>query len=146
MNTNANGNINTRLIKYYVRHKNISPAYLAMFREVFDEVNYLSPRIYKEVSRYKNVRQITEDDGKTHHETVNQNFIDSSTQDAVFIVDIETTNRLDIVSQYCYSTPKYWWVIAQANYIIDPFDVPFGTALRIPPLSSLYNKGGILYG
>ena len=36
--------------------------------------------------------------------------------------------------------------IALANEILDPFDVPVGTYLRIPPLVSLYNTGGVLSG
>ena len=141
-----NGNINTRLIKYYIKHDKVSPAYLAEFRELFDDIEYQPPRVYKETCRYKNVRLITEKDGKTHHETINQKFIDKSDNESIYVVDIESTNRLDIIAQYCYGTPKYWGVIAQANYIIDPFDVPFGMSLRIPALSSLYNEGGILYG
>ena len=43
-----------------------------------------------------------------------------------------------------YNTPKYWWIIALSNYILDPFDIPVGTNLRIPPLLSLYNSGGVL--
>ena len=53
-------------------------------------------------------------------------------------------NRLDIISMSIYGTPRYWWVIALANDIIDPFDVPVGTELRIPLIETLFNKGGIL--
>lgn len=134
-------------IKFTIRNENISPAYLAQFREKFYDIEYLYPRIYKNVSRYKNVRQIQDEDtGKIYHETMNQYFVDDSNEDMSYVVDVETTNRLDLISQIAYTTPKYWWVIAQANYIIDPFDVPYGTVLRIPVLSSLYNDGGILYG
>lgn len=134
-------------IKFTIRNENISPAYLAQFREKFYDIEYLYPRIYKNVSRYKNVRQIQDEDtGKIYHETMNQYFVDDSNEDMSYVVDVETTNRLDLISQIVYTTPKYWWVIAQANYIIDPFDVPYGTVLRIPVLSSLYNDGGILYG
>lgn len=134
-------------IDYYIRNNNISPAFLEQFREIFDDVDYQFPRVYKDVSRYKNVRQIQDKDtGKIYHETMNQYFVDETNNDYVYIVDNETENRLDLISYKYYSTAKYWWVIALANYIIDPFDVPYGTSLRIPPLSALYNDGGILYG
>ena len=51
-----------------------------------------------------------------------------------------------MISANFYGTPRYWWVIALANYIIDPFEVPVGLQLRIPPLISLYNKGGVFGG
>lgn len=137
----------TRNIKYTIRDTNISPAYLAQFREVFEDLDYQNPRAYKDISRYKNVRTIQDKEtAKVYHETMNQYSIDKSDDESTYIVGVETTNRLDLVSYRCYSTAKYWWVIALANYIIDPFDVPYGTVLRIPQLSSLYNIGGILDG
>ncbi|WP_304393179.1 hypothetical protein [uncultured Clostridium sp.] len=134
-------------VRFTIRNENISPAYLAQFREKFYDIEYLSPRVYKDISRYKNVRRIQDEStGKIYHETMNQYLVDESKDDIIFEVNVETENRLDMISQIYYTTPKYWWVIAQANYIIDPFDVPYGTRLRIPPLTSLYNEGGILYG
>ena len=59
-------------------------------------------------------------------------------------VTLDDENRLDIISNKYYGTPRYWWVIALANEIIDPFDIPIGTYLRIPSLISLYNTGGVL--
>lgn len=128
-------------VKYYLRNTNISPAYLAQFREIFSDLEYKPPIIYKDISRYKNVRTIQDEEtGRIYHETMNQYFVDESDSDSIFIVDVETTNRIDLISFRCYTTSKYWWVIALANYIIDPFDIPYGTALRVPPLTSLYNK------
>lgn len=137
----------TRNIKFTIRNDAISPAYLAQFREIFDDITYLKPREYKEISRYKNVRTIQDPDtAKIYHETVNPYSVEKAEKESTYIVGIETENRLDLISYRCYSTPKYWWVVALANNIIDPFDVPYGTVLRIPPLSQLYNDGGILYG
>lgn len=139
--------MSTRNLKFTIRNSNISPAYLAQFREKFEDLEYLNPREYKDVSRYKNVRTIQDKDtAKIYHETMNQYTVDKENEESTYIVGIETENRLDLVSFRCYTTAKYWWVIALANYIIDPFDVPYGTVLRIPSLTSLYEKGGILYG
>lgn len=137
----------TRNLKFTIRNSNVSPAYLAQFREIFEDLNYLPPRDYKDISRYKNVRTIQDKDtAKVYHETMNQYTVAKADKESTYTVGIETENRLDLVSYRCYSTPKYWWVIALANYIIDPFDVPYGTILRIPPLTALYENGGILYG
>lgn len=139
--------MSTRNIKYTIRNQEISPAYLAQFREIFEDLEYHEPRVYKDVSRYKNVRTIRDKDtSKEYHETMNQYTVEKAETESTYIVGVETENRLDLVSYRCYSTHKYWWVIALANYIIDPFDVPYGTILRIPPLSQLYSEGGILYG
>ena len=43
-------------------------------------------------------------------------------------------NRLDIISERFYGTPYYWWVIAMANNIIDPFYVPIGVTMKIGKL------------
>lgn len=139
--------MSTKNIKYTIRNTNVSPAYLAQFREVFDELEYLQPREYKDVSRYKRVRTIQDKEtAKVYHETMNQYTVEKADHESTYIVGVETENRLDLVSHRCYSTAKYWWVIALANHIIDPFDVPYGTVLRIPPLTQLYNSGGVLYG
>lgn len=137
----------TRNIKFTIRNSNISPAYLSQFREIYEDLDYLPPRDYKDVSRYKNVRTIQDKEtAKIYHETVNPYTVAKSSEEMEYIVGIETEGRLDLVSYRCYGTHKYWWVIALANNIIDPFDISYGTILRIPSLSSLYVEGGILYG
>ena len=47
----------------------------------------------------------------------------------------EDMNRLDIISERFYGTPAYWWVIAMANNIVDPFYLPIDTTLKIVKLS-----------
>jgi hypothetical protein len=132
--------------KYSVERSNVSPSSLAGTREYFDSIEYLSPIVYKNASRYSKLRTIQDDDGKIYHETWFQKVIDKSSDDKYYTVTEDTENRLDVISNIYYNTPRYWWVVALANYIIDPFDVPMGTSLRIPPLVSLYNKGGVLGG
>lgn len=108
---------------------------------------YYDPVTYPNNCRYKNVRRLQDEDtGKYFHETVPQKFIPSSDDDEYITVTTVTENRLDIIANEYYGTANYWWVIAQANYIIDPFDVPVGTSLRIPPIISLYLNGGVLSG
>lgn len=125
---------------------NVSPAYLAGEREHFTSIEYSPKIIYKNTSRYGYLRTIQEDDGKIHHESWFQKIVDFSSEDEYYVVNKDTENRLDMISANFYGTPRYWWVIALANYIIDPFEVPIGLQLRIPPLISLYNKGGVFSG
>lgn len=40
--------------------------------------------------------------------------------------------RLDIIAHRYYGDEEYWWVIALANRISDPFSVRTGTRLRVP--------------
>lgn len=125
---------------------NVSPENQAALRERFSSIEYLPTILYKNASRYKGLRTIQADDGKIYHESWVQKTVDQSADDEYFVVTEIEENRLDIISTKYYNTPRYWWVIALANYIIDPFDIPIGTQLRIPPLISLYNSGGVLNG
>lgn len=125
----------------------VSPAYLAETREEFTGIKYLPKVVYKNASRYKNLRTIQDSrTGKVFHESWFQKFIPNTTEDNFYTVTKAEEGRLDIVAQAYYGTSNYWWVIAMANYIIDPFDVPVGTTLRIPPLMALYRSGGVLSG
>lgn len=130
-----------------IRRYDVSPVYLEQQREIFKPLEYLIPRNYTNNSRYQNLRRIQDtENNKIYHENWKQKFIDVSSSDIYYVVTIETADRLDIIANIYYSTPKYWWVIALANYIIDPFDIPVGTKLRIPLLASLSNEGGIFSG
>lgn len=128
------------------RISNVSPSYLSQQREKYKTIKYGSCIMYPNASRYKNLRTIINDDGNVYHESWFQKTIDYSAEDIYHVVTMVDCNRLDIIANRYYNSPRYWWVIAIANYIIDPFDVPVGTTLRIPPLVSLYNKGGVLGG
>ena len=126
---------------------NLSPDYLAGMREIFSTVEYGSKVVYKNASRYKNQRTIKDIlTNKIHHESWDKQFIRVSSEDSYFTVTNVEIGRLDIISARFYGTPRFWWVIAMANNIIDPFDVPLGTTLRIPVKQSLYLIGGVLSG
>ena len=128
------------------RRFNVSPSYLSDIREHYEQLEYLPKINYKNVCRYKNLRTLQDETGKIYHETWFQKFINKSNADEYFIVTKIEEDRLDIISYKYYNTPKYWWVIAMANYIFDPFDIPVGTKLRIPPILSLYDKDGVIDG
>lgn len=138
--------MNTEMI-YTIKRRNVSPDNLAEMRERFFMKEYEPPIQYKNLSRYKNVRT-TRDylTGRLYHENINTPFIEKSKDDEYYTISKIEEGRLDIVSLECYQTPKFWWVLAVANYIIDPFDIPVGTVLRVPPIVSMYQSGGILSG
>jgi len=132
--------------QFSVRRYEVSPTYFTEQREHFNELVYYPKVVYKNASRYKNLRTLMDDNGKIYHESWNQRSIDGSAEDQYYIVTKTEEDRLDMVSLRFYDTPRYWWVIAMANNIIDPFNIEVGLQLRIPPLISLYNRGGILGG
>jgi hypothetical protein len=58
----------------------------------------------------------------------------------LFVVPQYMIGRLDLVSYVNYGVPDFWWLIAQANDILDVFsDITAGQTLKIPNLSEYYN-------
>ena len=109
-------------------------------------MKYAKPRAYKKISRYSVYRLIVKDNNETYTETANQCSIDESDEDMYYQVQKTDEGRLDIISNNNYQSPIYWWVIAMANNIVDPFNVKEGTILRIPKFTSLWNYDGPLFG
>lgn len=132
------------LYKYKQYRYPISPYSLARTRKIYEYITLKSPRKYRYVSRYSKTNIIADKNGPDVHESSYNIEIDQNTSDTYFTVNKATENRLDLISVMFYDFPSYWWVIATANNILDPFNVPIGTVLRIPALSSLYGNKGIL--
>ena len=131
---------NTNNIKYKVKRFKVSPDYIAEIREIFKQREYLKPINYTNNSRYKNLRTLYDENRKVIvHETWKPMYVKEESSDTFYTVTLETENRLDMIANSYYDSPRYWWVIALANNIDDPFDVPSGTLLRIP---SIYNVVG----
>ena len=132
----------TDSIKYKVKRLNVSPEYLSEIRPIFKMREYQSPINYKNNSRYINLRTLYDEERKVVvHENWNPMWVKESSSDVYYTVVLETENRLDIIANEYYDSPRYWWVIALANEIMDPFDIPMGTVLRIPPVSSVVTGG-----
>ena len=63
---------------------------------------------------------------------------DSDQSDISYAVSNTLVGRLDLISAAFYDDPRYWWVIAQYNNIIDPVaEVKAGRVLQIPSKSRL---------
>lgn len=110
---------------------------------LYEDIIYGSPINYKYISRYAKTRTITNQGLPFHEITVSKEIPESLTDKYITVSNIQQ-NRLDLISYEYYGSAIYWWYIAETNNIIDPFDIPRGTTLRIPPLSNMYVKGGIL--
>lgn len=62
----------------------------------------------------------------------------------IVIVDKLNENRLDFIAQEYLNNPYHWWILAEYNNIVNPFDVPSGTEIKIPDSYELYSRGGAL--
>ena len=110
------------------------------FRKIYKDKEFLSPVSYSTISRYEKVETLKEL-GKQYHVTNRIRGVKYSDEDIYYEVTNMTENRLDLISLMHYNSPIYWWVIAHANNIFDVFnDIPRGTMLRIPPLTSINNR------
>lgn len=69
-----------------------------------------------------------------------------NTNDSIYhIVRGSEDNRLDLIANKYYSNPQYWWMIAMANNIIDPFVLVPGTTIIVPNIDAFYqdaDEGG----
>ena len=111
----------------------------------YETLDYSYKKDVNYVSRYEYTRVITEKDTLNKiFETYDKEQIAESDNDVYYKVTFNNENRLDIIANEVYGFAIYWWVIAMANNIIDPFDIPAGTILRIPPISALYDTYNVL--
>lgn len=57
----------------------------------------------------------------------------ASTSDIAYTVENFYEGRMDLIASVFYNEPRYWWVIAQFNNILDPFsETTAGRVLIIP--------------
>jgi hypothetical protein len=59
----------------------------------------------------------------------------------IYTVVPEDVGRLDLISYKVYNDERYFWVIAQANIILDPFNgFSAGNILKIPVLNQYLER------
>lgn len=59
--------------------------------------------------------------------------LDDNNDDREYVVEVSNVGRLDLIAASFLGEPRWWWVIAQYNNILDPYDeVKEGTILYIP--------------
>lgn len=62
-----------------------------------------------------------------------RNTFSTSPDDRNYVVERQFQGRLDLISDLFLGEPRYWWVIAMHNNIIDPYtEVVEGVVLYIP--------------
>lgn len=59
----------------------------------------------------------------------------TATSDISYTVEKYYEGRMDLIAYAFYDEPRYWWIIAQYNSILDPaLEIVEGRYLRIPTL------------
>jgi len=65
--------------------------------------------------------------------------IPKNVEDVYHEITILDKDRLDLISYKYYGVEEYWWIIALANDIFDPFsDLDPGDYIRIPDQNTVY--------
>jgi hypothetical protein len=55
--------------------------------------------------------------------------------DRTYVVEKRFEGRLDLITALFLGEPRYWWVVAQYNNVLDPYDeIVEGAILYIPTL------------
>ena len=68
-----------------------------------------------------------------------QNFV-SNSDDSSYVVERQFAGRLDLIAATYLGEPRYWWLIAMHNNILDPYnEVVEGTVLFIPSQERVKN-------
>lgn len=91
----------------------------------------------QEYSRYRSLKRLMNANGDSFIETPDRIVFKESTSDNFYKVEAGFVNRLDLISNMFYGTPKLWWVLAYVNHLDDPFKVDSGVILRVPKRSSI---------
>lgn len=61
--------------------------------------------------------------------------------DIIYYVENQYAHRIDLIASVFYGDSRYWWVIAQINNIIDPYnEIEPGRMLVIPTKSRVFSE------
>lgn len=105
-----------------------------------EKIKYTTPsRVsrYKKLTAYRNRTNI-------FFENPSRIVVPEHVDDTYFAVVGKYIDRLDLIAHKFYQDSKLWWVIAKANNIENPWDIPIDTILRIPATATLYGMGGLI--
>lgn len=117
---------------------------LQTYRKIYKEQELYPAKSYTTLSRYQNVKRLFDSVNDVYYQvTPNLTSIPETKGDTYVTVDKSSEGRLDVIANMIYGYSPYWWIIAIANNIVDPFNVTIGTVLRCPPLASLYGLDSI---
>ena len=103
-------------------------------------IEYNTP---SKVSRYKRLK-VYRDETNVYFDIPEYLEIPHHPDDQYFSVTQKYIDRIDLVSHKFYNESKLWWVIAKANNLTNPNELPLDTILRIPATATLYGAEGIV--
>jgi hypothetical protein len=63
--------------------------------------------------------------------------VPKSRKDRHHRVTDDDAKRIDLLAWRFYGDPALWWVIAEANAVLNPLDLEAGRVLRIPALETI---------
>lgn len=91
------------------------------------------------LSRYNNIRLLLNANRIPVQETWEMDEIEENERDRYFEVTAEFAHRPDLISLYFYGTEQFYWVIAFANKLSEPFaQTRVGLRLRIPDRDTVF--------
>jgi len=111
---------------------------------IYDNNVFAVARQYNGISRYRDILLIQDEADANTFAHVNLYSFSIPLSDKDIIVTADEFTRLDILADKYYSNATFWWVIAMASNIKDPFNIYAGQLIRIPPLKSLYDDYSVL--
>jgi len=105
----------------------------------FIKAQYTVPYGMKDNSRYKHIDDLLLDDDKVIKSTLGPVNLSIYPYEGteMYTVTSADENRIDIVATKVYGSASLYWVICYMNSIEDPLNLPVGTILFTPPISSL---------
>ena len=100
---------------------------------------YIVPYSINDTSRYKHIDELKLIDGKSIKATLGP--VDLSVYPfegtSMYTVTSADENRIDIIATKLYGSASLYWVLCYMNKIEDPLNIPVGTVLFVPSISSL---------
>lgn len=122
---------------YPITEKQLQIGFYISSKSLSSDIVSVGEKFLKSYSRYSGIRKLKDSSGITLLDSYEPLNIPITEYDTYTVIDFDTENRLDILSNRVYGTWKLWWVLAQVNEIDDPFVVERGRVMRIPDLNTL---------
>lgn len=111
-----------------------------------EAILYSIDRSLYPTDRFRCLKRYLDSNDEEVPETYERIIFTDRSDDILFRVSSGQVNRLDLIAglDSIYNNENLWWIIAEANDIFDPFNIPVGTVLKIPSKDKIYSLGGVL--